>query len=65
MKTHNNLIGYIDITPAFCNEVECKFIDKHDRLLYFDDNHLSKYGAWRTIPLLEKEIFGIVQPGDP
>jgi peptidoglycan/LPS O-acetylase OafA/YrhL len=64
MKTHNNLIGYIDITPAFCKEVECKFIDKHDRLLYFDDNHLSKYGAWRTIPILEEEIFGIVQPFD-
>jgi peptidoglycan/LPS O-acetylase OafA/YrhL len=45
----------LDVTPTFCNSEKC-ITTKTGKPLYFDDDHLSIYGADQLIPLF-KTIF--------
>lgn len=44
-------VRVIDPTPRFCDQGQCLVV-ADGAPLYFDDNHLSIYGARRLIPLL-------------
>lgn len=45
----------LDVTPTFCDSEKC-IATKNGKPLYFDDDHLSVYGADQLIPLF-KTIF--------
>ncbi len=46
--------NYIDITPAYCSNLEC--VRKDGNWLYVDSNHLSIEGANRIRPILESNF---------
>lgn len=47
-------VGYLDLSSAFCNALECT--RKGNAWLYVDSNHLSVEGAKKIRPILEKSI---------
>lgn len=48
-------VKILDPTPYFCDNSKC-YADKKGIPLYYDDDHLSVYGADQLIPLF-KTIF--------
>ncbi|MGD8111350.1 acyltransferase family protein [Vibrio sp. TRT 17S01] len=46
-------VTIIDPTDTFCDQEYC-YGDDEGRPLYFDDDHLSEYGASKLIPLFKK-----------
>jgi len=56
-------VRFLDLSPIFCNEKECLLIDDKGFPLYFDDDHLTAYGAeWASERLLRNKEFNWLLP---
>jgi peptidoglycan/LPS O-acetylase OafA/YrhL len=38
-------VGVVDFTSIFCDDTECRLFDDNQTPLYFDDDHISAFGA--------------------
>lgn len=54
--------GYFEPAPLFCDAQYCEVTNEAGIPLYFDDNHISSYGAARLEPLVRQVFEYISEP---
>lgn len=52
---NNKRVTFIDPALVFCDENECRFSD-NGKSLYYNDGHISTYGASKLKPLFEQHV---------
>jgi len=55
--THSHTFNFYDITDLFCDENQCQ-IGNNNKSFYYDDNHLSIFGAERLTGIIESIFAG-------
>jgi hypothetical protein len=54
IRAKRNKIKIVNFNKNFCDEIKCSMRDINKNFLYFDNNHLSKYGSETLVQFYDK-----------